>query len=142
MQPCHPWPNGIDCCLILRTVREERRVTRPGRSEHHNTARRSVSGIVVYALPNLMRSRDRRHTHSNMEQMETRFVSKVINRATRMSGSSRTSQSFTSFIISLSRASAACWRLYASLSPSASRRGTKWIRDHAFSRSSSLRRQV
>jgi hypothetical protein len=50
----------------------------------------------------------------------------------------RTSQSVTFFIISFSRANAACSRRYASLSPSASSSGTRCMRDHIFSRCSSL----
>ena len=49
-----------------------------------------------------------------------------------------TSQSFTSFIISFSRANAACSRRYASLSPSARSNGTRCMRDQIFSRCSSL----
>ncbi len=49
-----------------------------------------------------------------------------------------TSQSFTFFIISFSRASAACSRRYASLSPSARSSGTRCMRDQIFSRWSSL----
>ena len=49
-----------------------------------------------------------------------------------------TSQSFTSFIISFSRANAACSRRYASRSPSARSNGTRCMRDQIFSRCSSL----
>ncbi len=50
----------------------------------------------------------------------------------------RTSQPITSFIISFSRANAACSRRYASLSPSARSNGTRCMRDQIFSRCSSL----
>ena len=49
-----------------------------------------------------------------------------------------TSHPGTSFIISLSRASAPCCRRYNSRSPSAINIGTRCIRDHTFSRCSSL----
>ncbi len=50
----------------------------------------------------------------------------------------RTSQSFTPFIISCSRANAARSRRYASLSPSANSNGTRCMRDQIFSLCSSL----
>ena len=50
----------------------------------------------------------------------------------------RTSQSFTPFIISCSRANAARSRRYASLSPSANSSGTRCMRDQIFSLCSSL----
>ena len=50
----------------------------------------------------------------------------------------RTCQSFTSFIISCSRANAARSRRYASLSPSANSSGTRCMRDQIFSLCSSL----
>jgi hypothetical protein len=50
----------------------------------------------------------------------------------------RTSQSFTPFIISCSRANAARSRRYASLSPSANNSGTRCMRDQIFSLCSSL----
>jgi len=55
---------------------------------------------------------------------------------------SRTSQSFTPFIISCSRANAARSRRYASLSPSANSSGTRCIRDQIFSLCSSLKKIV
>lgn len=54
----------------------------------------------------------------------------------------RTSQPSTPFMISFSRAKAACCLRYASRSPSARRSGTRWIRDQTFSRCSSLLRQI
>lgn len=53
----------------------------------------------------------------------------------------RTSQPLTSFIISRSRARAACSLRYASRSPSASSMGVKYILDHSVSLLSSLRVQ-
>ena len=50
----------------------------------------------------------------------------------------RTSQSFTPFMISCSRANAARSRWYASLSPSANSSGTRCMRDQIFSHCSSL----
>lgn len=56
----------------------------------------------------------------------------------RASHGALTSQPGTSFMISFSRASAACSLRKTSRSDSARRSGTRWIRDHAFSRCSSL----
>lgn len=79
--------------------------------------------VVVHALPGLP---------------ERSVISCPFAFTERHRDDNRTSQPSTSFMISFSRASDACVRLNASRSPSASNIGTRWMRDHAFSRSSSL----
>ena len=99
-----------------------------------------MAGVVVYALASLSRTPSHRTEPRDGTTPEDHVVSILAPSVICPDKMSLTSQPGTSFMIAFSRSSAACWRRYASRSPSARRRGTKWMRDQTFSLCSSLRR--
>jgi hypothetical protein len=101
--------------------------------QYHNPLGRPVTWIIIDALAHLWTFRG----CSGKEKQHALSVSQSGMRQTRHR---RTSQSFTPFIISCSRANAACSRRYASLSPSANSSGTRCMRDQIFSLCSSLKK--